>query len=69
MGQVPCAFIELRPGATATEAEIRQFCREQLAGYKLPKFVVFGPIEKSSTGKIQKFRLRMMATGHGRVHV
>jgi fatty-acyl-CoA synthase len=60
-GEVPCAFIELHPGAKATEAEIRQFCRQQMAGYKVPKFVVFGPIEKSATGKIQKFRLRELA--------
>jgi fatty-acyl-CoA synthase len=60
-GEVPCAFIELHQGATTTEAEIRQFCREQMAGYKVPKFVVFGPIEKSATGKVQKFRLRALA--------
>ena len=60
-GEVPCAFIQLRPDATTSETEIRQFCREQMAGYKVPKFVVFGPIEKSSTGKIQKFRLRELA--------
>ena len=60
-GEVPCAFIELRPDAKATAAKIRQFCREQMAGYKVPKFVVFGPIEKSSTGKIQKFGLRELA--------
>ncbi len=60
-GEVPCAFVELRPGAKATDAEIRQFCREQMAGYKVPKFVVFGSIAKSATGKIQKFRLRELA--------
>jgi fatty-acyl-CoA synthase len=60
-GEVPCAFVELRPNAKATEAEIRQFCREQMAGYKVPKIVVFGPIPKSSTGKVQKFRLRELA--------
>ncbi len=60
-GEAPCAFIQLQPNATLTETEIRQFCREQMAGYKVPKFVVFGPIEKSSTGKIQKFRLRELA--------
>jgi fatty-acyl-CoA synthase len=64
-GEVPCAFIELHPGAQATEAEIRQFCREQMAGYKVPKSVVFGPIEKSATGKIQKFRLRELAKSMG----
>jgi fatty-acyl-CoA synthase len=60
-GEVPCAFVELRPNAKATEAEIRQFCREQMAAFKVPKIVVFGPIAKSSTGKIQKFKLREMA--------
>src|SRR6202451_307018 len=60
-GEVPCAFIELRPNAAATEAEIRQFCREQMAGYKVPKLVVFGSIPKNATGKIQKFLLREVA--------
>jgi fatty-acyl-CoA synthase len=60
-GEVPCAFVELHSGAQATEAEIRQFCREQMAGYKVPKYVVFGPIQKSATGKIQKYRLRELA--------
>ena len=64
-GEVPCAFIELRPNAAATEAEIRQFCREQMAGYKVPKLVVFGPIPKNATGKIQKFLLREVAKGLG----
>jgi fatty-acyl-CoA synthase len=60
-GEVPCAFIELKPNVTATEIEIRQFCREQMAGYKVPRLVVFGPIPKTSTGKIQKFMLRELA--------
>jgi 3-(methylthio)propionyl---CoA ligase len=57
-GEVPCAFIELKDGANATEAEIIAFCREQMSGFKAPKAVVFGPIPKTSTGKIQKFMLR-----------
>ncbi len=57
-GEVPCAFVELKEGATATEAEIIAFCREQMSGFKTPKAVVFGPIPKTSTGKIQKFMLR-----------
>ena len=57
-GEVPCAFVELKPNAKATEAEIIAFCREQLPGFKSPKAVVFGPIPKTSTGKIQKFLLR-----------
>ncbi|MDI4231505.1 acyl-CoA synthetase [Bradyrhizobium sp. Arg237L] len=57
-GEVPCAFVELKEGATATEAEIIAFCRDQVSGFKTPKAVVFGPIPKTSTGKIQKFMLR-----------
>jgi fatty-acyl-CoA synthase len=57
-GEVPCAFVELRPGETATEAELIAFCRERLAGFKTPKAVIFGDIPKTSTGKIQKFELR-----------
>jgi fatty-acyl-CoA synthase len=60
-GEVPCAFIELKPNATATAAMLRQFCREQMAGYKVPKMFVFGPIPKTATGKIQKFMLRELA--------
>ena len=57
-GEVPCAFIELKEGANATEADIIAFCRSQMSGFKTPKAVVFGPIPKTSTGKIQKFLLR-----------
>jgi fatty-acyl-CoA synthase len=57
-GEVPCAFIELKDNASATEAEIIAFCRNQMSGFKTPKAVVFGPIPKTSTGKIQKFVLR-----------
>ena len=57
-GEVPCAFIELKDGAGATEAEIIAFCRGQMPGFKTPKSVVFGSIPKTSTGKIQKFLLR-----------
>lgn len=57
-GEVPCAFIELKDNARATEAEIIAFCRSQMSGFKTPKTVVFGPIPKTSTGKIQKFLLR-----------
>jgi fatty-acyl-CoA synthase len=57
-GEVPCAFIELKEGAKATEAEIIAYCRSQMSGFKTPKAVVFGPIPKTSTGKIQKFQLR-----------
>jgi fatty-acyl-CoA synthase len=57
-GEVPCAFVELKQGAEATEAEILSYCKARLPGFKSPKAVVFGPIPKTSTGKIQKFALR-----------
>jgi fatty-acyl-CoA synthase len=57
-GEVPCAFIELKDNAHATETEIIAFCRSQMPGFKTPKAVIFGPIPKTSTGKIQKFLLR-----------
>jgi len=57
-GEVPCAFVELKPGAEATEAEVIDFCRNLLARFKVPKRVVFGTLPKTSTGKIQKFVLR-----------
>lgn len=60
-GETPCAFVELRDGATATEAEIIAWCRDHLAHYKAPRTVVFGPVPKTATGKIQKFALRTQA--------
>ena len=60
-GETPCVFVELKDGATATEQEIIDFCRERVARYKCPKTVVFGPLPKTSTGKIQKFMLRQRA--------
>ncbi|MBR8299655.1 acyl-CoA synthetase [Burkholderia dolosa] len=57
-GEVPCAFVELREGASATEEEIVAHCRQLLAGFKVPKAVRFGELPKTSTGKIQKFQLR-----------
>jgi fatty-acyl-CoA synthase len=57
-GEVPCAFVELKEGASATEADIIAFCREQLPGFKTPKVIEFASIPKTSTGKIQKFMLR-----------
>ncbi len=62
-GETPCAFIELKPGAKATTDELLQWCRKHLAGYKCPRIVVFADIPKTSTGKIQKFKLREMAKG------
>ena len=57
-GEVPCAFVELKDGMTATEDEIIAFARGHLAGFKRPKHVVFGTLPKTATGKIQKFELR-----------
>jgi fatty-acyl-CoA synthase len=57
-GEVPKAFVTLRPGVEATEAELIAFCRERLAHFKCPKSVEFCELPKTSTGKIQKFRLR-----------
>jgi len=60
-GEVPCAFVELKTGATATEAEIIEHCRGALARFKVPKSVIFSELPKTSTGKIQKFVLRQQA--------
>lgn len=60
-GEVPCAFVELKPGSEAEEAELIAFARETLAGFKAPKRVVFQELPKTSTGKIQKFELRKFA--------
>ena len=60
-GETPCAFIQLKPGADATEAQYIDWCRQNLARFKIPKKVVFGPIPTTATGKIQKFVLRERA--------
>jgi fatty-acyl-CoA synthase len=60
-GETPVAYVELKPGRSATEAEIVDHCRTLLARFKVPKSVIFAEIPKTSTGKIQKFRLREMA--------
>ncbi|HAJ83870.1 MAG TPA: acyl-CoA synthetase, partial [Rhodobacteraceae bacterium] len=60
-GEVPCAFVELLPGKSATETEVIAFVRGKLAGFKTPKRVVFQDLPKTSTGKIQKFELRVIA--------
>lgn len=57
-GETPCAFVELKDGASATAEELIAHCRSLLAGFKVPKAVYFGPLPKTSTGKIQKFELR-----------
>jgi fatty-acyl-CoA synthase len=60
-GEAPLAFVELKPGATATAEEIIEHCRKHLAGFKVPREVVFTEVPKTSTGKIQKFQLREQA--------
>jgi fatty-acyl-CoA synthase len=64
-GETPCAFVTLKPGREASPEEIIGFCRERLARFKVPKTVVFGPLPKTSTGKIQKFVLREQAKALG----
>ena len=61
-GETPCAFIELAPDATVTADELIQHCRDTIAHYKCPRHIVFGPLPKTSTGKIQKFKLREQAS-------
>jgi fatty-acyl-CoA synthase len=61
-GEVPCAFVELKDGASLTEEELITFTREHLAGFKRPKQIVFCTIPKTATGKLQKFELRQMIT-------
>ena len=60
-GETPCAFVQLKSGAEASADEIIAFCRDQLAHYKAPKSVVFGPLPTTATGKIQKYVLRQQA--------
>ena len=60
-GEVPVAYVELKPGRTATEAEIIDHCRALLARFKVPGCVVFTTLPKTSTGKVQKFVLREQA--------
>jgi len=60
-GETPCAFVEVKPQATVTEAELIEHCRNYLARFKAPKRVVFGELPKTSTGKIQKYVLRERA--------
>ncbi|MDA0928291.1 MAG: acyl-CoA synthetase [Proteobacteria bacterium] len=60
-GEVPCAFVCLKSGQEMTAEELIAYCREELAGFKIPKKVVFGPIDKTSTGKVQKYLLREKA--------
>jgi fatty-acyl-CoA synthase len=60
-GETPCAFIELKPGKSASADDLIDWCRNNLARYKVPRHIVFAELPKTSTGKIQKFKLREMA--------
>jgi fatty-acyl-CoA synthase len=60
-GETPCAFVELKAGASTTAQDIVAHCKQHLAGFKVPRAVVFGELPKTSTGKIQKFELRKLA--------
>ncbi len=60
-GETPCAFLELKPGADVTAEDIVAHCKKSLAGFKVPRAIVFGELPKTSTGKIQKFELRKKA--------
>jgi fatty-acyl-CoA synthase len=60
-GEVPCAFVELKDGASVSAEELREFCRERMAHFKIPKKFIFESVPKTSTGKIQKFLLRAKA--------
>ena len=62
-GEHPCAFVSLKPGEQMTAEEVINYCKEKLARFKVPKTIVFQELEKTSTGKIQKFRLREIAKG------
>ncbi len=60
-GETPCAFLEIKPGIEVSPADIIAHCKQHLAGFKVPKAIVFGELPKTSTGKIQKFELRKQA--------
>ena len=60
-GETPCAFVELKPGENLSEQDVIGYCREHMAHFKAPRTVVFVELPKTSTGKIQKFKLRDMA--------
>ena len=68
-GETPCAFVELKAGAQTTPEDIVQHCKKHLAGFKVPRAVVFGELPKTSTGKIQKFELRRKAGSASAINV
>jgi fatty-acyl-CoA synthase len=63
-GEAPCAFVELKPGEQVSAEDLIAWCRQHLASFKCPRAIIFTEIPKTSTGKIQKFRLREMVRGH-----
>ena len=60
-GEVPCAFVTLKKNSSTTEKQIIDFCKQNMAKFKTPKKIIFGPIDKTPTGKTQKFLLRKRA--------
>jgi fatty-acyl-CoA synthase len=68
-GETPCAFVEVKPGSNLTEGDVIAHCKRHLAGFKVPRAVVFGEVPKTSTGKIQKFELRKRAGSIGAIDV
>ena len=68
-GETPCAFLELKPGMEVTPEEIVAHCKKSLAGFKVPRAIVFGELPKTSTGKIQKFELRKKADSAAAIDV
>ena len=62
-GETPCAFVTLRAGAALSEKDVIDYCRQNLAHFKCPKTVIFTDLPKTSTGKVQKFKLREQAEG------
>ncbi len=63
-GEHPCAFVTLKPGESLSDNDVVQFCRDNLARFKVPRTVIFGSLEKTSTGKVQKYLLREIAESH-----
>ena len=61
-GETPCAFVTLKPRSSISEGELIRFCREHLAGFKVPKTIIFQELPKTSTGKIRKNILREQAS-------
>jgi len=68
-GETPCAFLEIKPGSQVTAEDIIAHCKQHLAGFKVPKMIIFGDVPKTSTGKIQKFALRKQAGSNGAIDV